>query len=1115
MGTSALAAPPALAPGAALDLYRAMLTARWADILEMELVDRGEAFFHLSGSGHEASAALAAHLGPRDWLQVHYRQKGLMIARGMTSEDLMHNVLCTARSQSAGRQMSAHPSAPDLRILSIPGPVGNGALHAVGVAREVLHAEGAPVVLCAGGDGSSQQGEFLEAIAEAVRSHLPVLFWIEDNGLAISTRTRGQTLYDLPGGPAAEFLGLPVHRVDGRDPLAVDAEAARLVRQVREGRGPALCVMSVERLSHHTNADDERVYRPAEERERAREEGDPVRRLREDLLAAGVGEDALAGIEAEVEAEVRAAAERALTAPDPEPALTAVPPLPDHIPAPPAPATDAPLTMLEAMREVLRAHLATDPRVSVYGEDIEDPKGDVFGLTRGLSTDFPGRVANSPLSESTIVGVAVGRALAGGRPVACMQFADFMPLAFNQIITEMATMYWRTDGGWDAGVVVMAPCGGYRPGLGPWHAATHEAVLGHVPGIDVVMPSTAADAAGLLNAALATGRPTVFLYPKTCLNDPTLAAPPACVGEVVRPGAARVVEHGEDLTIVTWGSTVRGCQAAVRALASAGITCDLIDLRAISPWDADAVVQSARRTGRLLVAHEDALTGGFGAEVVATVAERVPGVAVRRVARPDTHVPCNYNNQIAVLPSLRDVLEVAGEMLGLDVRFTEPHAEDGVLVIEAAGSSPADQQVMVLEWLVGDGDEVRAGDMIAECEADKATFELRAPATGVIAGLHAEADPVPVGTPIARITLAAGEQVARRRIPAEPVPHVDRRTGAPALPGRRREQAPVERALVALGRPVFVPGGREVSSEELAAGFPDRSVEDILRRTGIRSRRFLAEGETITGLAADAARMALDEAGLDVADLEAIYVATGTPPSISPSLACLVHHRLAEEGTARDVAASDILAACSGYLYALQAAWDLCQQRPEAAVLVVTAEAMSQYLDPGDFDTAVVFGDAATATVVRGPARLEGAWGLLHRPLLAARGEDGRVLSQGIGGTSPVHMDGPRVYQFAVREMLRMLERACADEGIAVTDLDLVVPHQANARIIDAIRARSGLGPEHFVVNVDRWGNTSSSTIPLALAELAARVPAPSGRVGLVTFGAGFTSASAILDLDR
>ncbi|MBN8249737.1 MAG: transketolase, partial [Verrucomicrobia bacterium] len=768
-------------PSRWLAVYRAMVTSRMVDQVEMELVNRGEGFFHVGGAGHEACAVLNRFLTPDDWLHLHYRDKALMLARGLPVSEFFHSLLCTGNSHSAGRQMSAHLSAPSLRILSLVGPVGNNALQAVGVAHEVVAQRRAtaangtpPLVVCAVGDGTSQQGEFLEAIAEAVRARLPVLFWIEDNQLAISTPTAGRTLYDLPSGPADSFYGLPIHRLDGRDPVECDRRLESIVPGVRAG-GPALVVFAVERLTHHTNADDERVYRAAQEIRRVRGEADPVATLRQALLAAGVEEDALTALESEVSQEVRAAAEAALVAPNPVANLEARAPLPPDLTA----ASEyrgsdggPRLTLLEAMREVLRSRLERDPRVSLHGQDIEDPKGDVFGLTRGLSQAFPGRVANAPLSESTIAGVGIGRALAGGHPAACLQFADFVPLAFNQIASELGSLHWRSAGGWRAPVILMMPCGGYRPGLGPFHAQTFESVLAHVPGVDVVMPSTAGDAAGLLNAAFRGGRPTVFLYPKVCLNDPALATSADVSDHLVLPGVARRVRSGNDLTLVTWGGTVPLCARVAAALEGAGVTTDLLDLRSLSPWDADVVCESAGRTGRLLVVHEDNHTCGFGAEVLATVAERVTApVQSRRITRPDTYVPCNYVNQLEVLPSFRRILEAACSLTGTPLEWeaeTVPTA--GVFVLEAVGSSPADQNVSVVEWKVRPGQTIAAGDLIADCEADKATFELRAPVGGVISDLLATDEKVPVGSPLARIQIPSSQVLAPKRVPADPRP---------------------------------------------------------------------------------------------------------------------------------------------------------------------------------------------------------------------------------------------------------------------------------------------------------------------------------------------------------
>lgn len=1107
-----------------------MYTARMVDRVEMELVNRGEAFFHVGGAGHEASAVLHSFLTRDDWLHLHYRDKALLLARGIPPEQFFHSLICTGPSHSAGRQMSAHLSAPELKVLSLVGPVGNNALQAVGVAHELRSRrptpdseKPCPIVICAVGDGTSQQGEFLEAVAEAVRAQLSVLFWIEDNRLAISTPTVGRTFYELPSGPAEEFYGRRIHRLDGRDVLDCGRRLIPIFRDLRDGKGPALVVLEVDRLTHHTNADDERIYRNEAELQRVRGASDPVAVLETRLREAGLSPGQLSELQSEIEREVRAAAERALAAPNPEVNLDARPPLPLEL----AHATEyrgttegPRFTMLEALREVLRERLSADSRVSLFGQDLEDPKGDVFGLTRGLSTAFPGRVTNSPLAESTIAGVGIGRALAGGRPVSCLQFADFLPLAYNQIASELGSLWWRTAGGWTAPVVVMAPCGGYRPGLGPFHAQTFESVIAHVPGLDVVMPSTAGDAAGLLNAAFRSGRPTVFLYPKVCLNDPVLSTSRDVADHLVLPGRARFISRGEMLTLVTWGGTVPLCQKVVTALQNAGVSVDFIDLRSLSPWDANAVCTSVTRTGRLLVVHEDNLTCGFGAEILATVAERVnKPMRSRRVTRPDTYVPCNYVNQLDVLPSFRRILTAAGELCGLEVGWPEEPASDAsVFVLEAVGSSPADQSVTVVEWKVAEGERIQAGDLIADCEADKATFELRAPVGGVIRNRRAPDEKVSVGTPLATIVTNKSAPALPKRVPVDPKPVVKMAASRPltrpfisSLPAVPR---PTSRAVVAISTVTAAPAGRVVTNEELVKRFAGRSSHDILQRTGIESRRLLAPGETVLTLAAKASRAALRQTGLTLADLDAIFVSTSSPLSISPSLACLLHHELSHDGPTGDIPASDILAACTGYLYALQAAFDFCRSAPASNLLVVTAEAMSTFTNWDDFDTAIVFADAATATLVHGPDSPQfgqgRAW--LHRPVLSARGEDGTILHHGRRGDPNVNMDGLKVFPMAVRQLIALLKQACAESELAVEGLDYIIPHQANGRILDAVDQRLKLPKGRLINRVRHSGNTSSSTIPLVLAELLAETPPPTGTAGLCAFGGGFTFGAAVLE---
>ncbi|HXE55067.1 MAG TPA: transketolase C-terminal domain-containing protein [Tepidisphaeraceae bacterium] len=766
--------------------------------------------------------------------------------------------------------------------------------------------------------------------------------------------------------------------------------------------------------------------------------------------------------------------------------------------------------MCEAFRETLRHWMTQDASITLYGEDIEDPKGDVFGVTRGLSTAFPGRVKNSPVSESTIVGTSIGRALAGGRPVAFIQFADFLPLCFNQLATELGSMHWRTCGAWECPVIVMVACGGYRPGLGPFHSHTMEALACHVPGIDVAMPSTAADAAGTLNAAFESGRPTVIFYPKARLNDRGQATSADVARHLAPIGAGRAVRPGNDLTLVGWGNTVALCEAAAKALDEAGCSVDVIDLRWLSPWDETLVCESARKTGRLIVVHEDNRTAGLGAEVVATVAERVESLRSRRVTRPDTYVPCHFGNQLEVLPGLRAILRASAELLDLDFtwKVPEPIASD-LSVVCAIGSSPADQTVTIAELHVRAAESVRAGDVLASLECDKAIFDLQAPEAGVVEQIHLrEGQQVRVNTPLLTIRTQNSVRRHTRSVREESgEPMLRPRTGGRVSIGGR-----ISRDSVAGLSSIYTVKGREsLTNAELARRFPAYTEDDIFQRTGIRSRLRASENQTVLAMAAEAARKALDGEGLALSDIDLLLCSTSTPPMTSPSLACLVLAELAKQGYVGELPAYDIVAACSGYLYALTAAWDFLAVNPDGTVLVVTAETMSRAVEPSDFSTVSLFADAATATVVYG-SRLKNRWrARIYRPLISAIGDVSHSLSIGGNGNGRcVQMNGKAVFGHAVRSMAEMIERACRDSNCAVENLDLVIPHQANGRIIAAVRDRLRSPGPSVCNEVIDLGNTSSSSIPLALS---ARVPhiARAGRIGLCTFGAGFTSGACVI----
>jgi 2-oxoisovalerate dehydrogenase E1 component len=1107
-----------------LALYRAMYAARCIDRLEEELTRRGEAFFHVSGAGHEATAALALHLIGDDWLHCHYRDKALMLARGVTPRSFFDSLYCKHSSHSRGRQMSAHMSDRELRVLSIVGPVGNSALQAVGVAVAVKDQPSQPLVLCSVGDGTTQQGEFLEAVAEAVRSTLPVLFLVEDNHWAISTTTPGKTFYWLPDQKPAEFYSLPIHRLDGRDAVAVERGLAEVVTQIRSQRGPAIVVVDAERLSNHTNADDQTLYREEEDIRAATETGDPIRRFEAHLLANGWDEARLAAVRAEVEGEVTTAEAESAAGREPEATFTAKCPLPEEVSHRAKErrgqsSADATLTMRDALREVLRHHLQSDPRVSLYGEDLEDPKGDVFGVTKTLTDEFPGRVRNSALTESTILGVSIGRALAGERPVAFLQFADFLPLAYNQIISELGSLYWRTDGDWQAPVIVMIACGGYRPGLGPFHAQTFESVASHTPGVDVFMPSTAADAAGLLNAAFRSGRPTLFFYPKSCLNDPQNTTTPDVAEQLVPIGTARKVRTGRDLTFVAWGNTVRLCERAAAELEKVGADTEIFDLRSLSPWDEQAVIASAEKTARVIVVHEDNHTCGVGAEVIATIAERasVP-VAVRRVTRPDTYVPCNFSNQLEVLPSFKRVLTTAAEMLDLDLTWIAPQApEQGVAYVEAIGSGPSDETVVVVEVFARVGSEVKRGDKVATLEATKSVFELNSPSSGTVEEVLAkEGDTVAVGAPILR--LSTGEQAQR----AKPV--TTEQSGLPVLARkasvvRRASKASGKRRMYEVGMSgvAAVEGSRLVTNDELLAAANGKvrpgsagalTSADILRRTGIEQRRWIGQNENAVEMGVRASWKLLDSEGLLPDDLDLLICSTTSPTSVTPSMACQVLNGLTGGRADAMVQAYDINAACSGYLYALQSAYDYLQSVPTGRVMVVTAEVLSPLLDMSDLDTAILFADAASATILYGEDHFARSKGRLHRPNLSAKGDSGRSLSVPLLHGGYIRMKGQRVFSEAVRSMVASLNRVCQRQGIDVDELNLVVPHQANQRIIDAIQSRVGA---LVFSNIRCHGNTSSTSIPLCLDEVFPSAK-KGDRFGLCAFGGGFTFGAGILE---
>ena len=1106
-----------------LEIYRHMLSSRKADAVQADAAQRGEAFFYIPSSGHESVAALAPHLTTTDWLHCHYRDRALMLARGVTFNDIQLELLGKTGSPSEGRRMPGFACNRDLHLLSAPTGVGSNALQAVGVAQAIKNETDNPLVYCGIGDGGTQEGEFLEAIAEAVRSQLPVLFVVQNNKYALSTPSKGRTFFSLPDGDADEFYGIPILHVDGTDAVDTHRVFGEAVSKVRKTRGPQIVIMDIERLMSHTNADDHTLYRSEEEIRDIRANADPVKRLAETLIAAGISEADLKAIEHTINHEIDEAFAFARKAPNATTEFSAKKPLP------PAKAEqredgDA-LTMIEAMRSVIRARLGADADTYLYGEDIEDPKGDVFGLTRGLGNDFPTQIVNAPLSEATIVGAAIGQSLAGKKPVACIQFSDFMLPAFNQIASELGAMWWRTNGQWECPVIVMAICGAYRPGLGPYHAQTFDATFAHIPGLDVLMPSTAADAAGLLNASFESGRPTVFLFPKNLINDRSVTCAENAAEQFVPIGKARITRPGKDITLVSWGSTLPLCEKTADTLQEAGASAEVIDLRSLSPWDEDAVIASAQKTGKLLVVHEDNHSCGLGGEILATVAEKAETkIKMARVTRADTYIPFLFETQIEVLPSFKSVLGKAAELLDYSLTWQLPVEEaEGSVTVNAIGSSPSDKTVTITELLVKTGQAVAAGEVLASVEADKATMEISTPFAGVIDELLlAEGDAVDVGTPLARIKTEEQNFIHKpitQETSGTPIlePKISNVSAAanPLRQGFGDQEATANKPTakpVILSSITTVLGSRKVMNDELVQPGDEWDSAGIQKRTGITTRYWIDGDENVITLAVDAARALLEKEDLAISDIDALICSTGTPLSMTPSLACRVLKELCPEKGEVLMQAHDVNAACSGYMYALQNAVDILHNDSSKKVVVITSETLSPMINHDDPKTSVLFGDAASASLLSCEPRNGNINAQVNRPVLSAMGVDEKILYvPNMGGTEVIEMEGLTVFKIAVKKMIQMLSKACDARGISVDELNMVVPHQANERIIEAIRKTIHCPPEKMFNHIAKYGNTSSNTLPLALNELMPGME-KDALIGLTAFGGGFTFGAAVIE---
>ena len=678
--------------------YRSMLLSRAIDDREIQLRNQSQAYFQISGAGHEAilTAAAMSFRPGHDWFFPYYRDRALCLGLGMTPYEMFLAAVGAAEDgMSSGRQMPSHWSSRRLHIPTQSSVVASQCLHAVGCAEATLRyralgigpADGEPVIsdevtYVSIGDGGTSEGEFWEALNTACTMRLPLVVLVEDNGYAISTPVEAQT----PGGDIGRlvegFPNLTVLRTDGTDfPESLQTMRAA-VKLARDGAGPVLVHARCTRPYSHSHSDDEALYKPAAERE-AEARRDPLTRMARWLIEEGLAdESALAGIKADVEREAADAADRALAAPKPDPSTaTAFVFSPDVDPTSEAFDTPAvpegnPDTLVAAINRTLRDEMTRDPRILVFGQDVADAswegalaevsgKGGVFKATHGLQRRFGGdRVFNSPLAEANIVGRAVGLALRGLKPVVEIQFFDYIWPAMLQIRDELTVFRYRSGNAWSAPVVIRAPIGGYLRGGGPYHSQSGTSIFAHCPGIRIAFPSSAADAAGLLRTAIRCDDPVLFLEHKHLYRQTYTKGEYPGADHMVPFGKAAVRREGTDMVILTWGALVQKSLLAAQQAEQEGLSVAVVDLRTLMPYDWDTIATMVARTNRVIIAHEDQLTCGFGAELAARISDELFGeldAPIRRVAALDCPVAYSPALEEAILPGSPDVLRAIRE----------------------------------------------------------------------------------------------------------------------------------------------------------------------------------------------------------------------------------------------------------------------------------------------------------------------------------------------------------------------------------------------------------------------------------------------------------------------
>jgi len=799
---------PELSKKDKLRLLEIMLESRHADLREQNLNRQGKGHFHVSGMGHEALAAISVQMEPNDYIVPFYRDRGLVLGRGMTTRQLALEYFAKRKTGSGGRMMPSHYSDVERHIWSVPTPTGSQLLPGCGMAWGIQLDGKRNVVVTTVGDAATRQGDFFEAVCFAKEKKLPVLFIVEDNAYGISSPTREINPLALGVLEPNEW-----QEMAGEDVQGIYDRAADALEKMRAGGGPHFWWVTMERLSSHTSSDDQRLYRSADELAEI-EKRDPVKCWQEKLIAGGaLTAEEFAKIDNEIKERIRSEYAEAEKAEDPSPkeleanAIGEWPKIDKEI----LPAGK--YRIGDTVNKTLRLGLEEDPRRVIFGEDIEDPKGGVFRLTQKLSTEFPKQVFNSPLAESTILGVACGLAAYGRRPVFELQFIDFIYPGFNQLVTNISNLRWRSFGNWKCPAVIYAPYGAYLPGGSLWHSQANESVFAHYPGLSVVIPSTPEDAAGLLWSAMHGEDPVLFLIPKHMFWAERESKEPV---RAVPFGQARKFRDGSDVTLVAWGNTVEKSFEALTKIDNE-ISVELFDLRSIVPWDKESIAASVHKTRRLVVVQEDTENCSVGQMIISHITAQ-PDLWSEMVSPPilvsKTNVMIGYNPiyEYAALPDVDRIVAAIRRSASIQtsrgeapmLRARKPAA------IESAKATPKKVEMpkghvqpitvpimgegirnaKIVSLLKKPGDPIALDDDLCEVETDKAVYPIQSSFAGTMGEWKTKVgDTVDIGQELG--TILTGEASADGAVEAvvasrkEPQPARDetrRRRGVePAL----------------------------------------------------------------------------------------------------------------------------------------------------------------------------------------------------------------------------------------------------------------------------------------------------------------------------------------------